>query len=759
MVEQGNRSRFSGFGSRGLSGAAKGRGAMVSGGPSSGSNVTTAAPGSILKAIWQSRWIVLGCIVVALAAGFLYIEKVATPIYTSFSKLYLDSGNISIVSSYEAGRVPATDKYLQTQAELLKSTRILGAILEDPEVRRMRTFDDMDVPLALLRTEMRVYVGRGDEIITVLFGSPYAIEAAQIVNRVVESYMAYRADHDQTNFAQILQGLQEEKVTAGKELEKKRADLADFVLNGTPLSLGSEAGGGVLEAYLDYQSACSRAESLTMEAESFLEGVDTLAEHPAALMLFLQSRGGTGGYMALGAERSPLEAKLIERQFQLRDLLADFTASSPRVTAVEFEIKQIKDTLAEVDARFVEAARAAAEQQYERAKEHEEKLTQRYEEQRRKVKLVSAELAKHRDLSSAVTRLEAYWDERDKQIRELESVAGEDVGQLRMGIMEPAVTAEEPSEPHKGKVMAMALFLGLFSGAGFAVLRDLLNQTLRSSDEVSTVLGLPVLGVIPAMSRHQKIQTRGQKVLLEPDSPEAEAFRTVRTAVLFGAPNAKTLLITSPSAGDGKSTLVSNLAIAMARAGQKTVLLDADFRRPMQHVIFGMNHEEAGLSAVLAGKIKLSQAVQPTQVKDLSLISCGGHVLNPAEILNGERFAAVLKRLVEVYDRVLVDAPPATVVTDAQILGALCDITVLVVRAEKSTRKASQRAAHALQSVGAQLLGTVVNDVRKGGDRYGYYGGYGRARDSREEGQIRPAQAHGNGKRLAAGSSSGSRGA
>jgi capsular exopolysaccharide synthesis family protein len=296
-----------------------------------------------------------------------------------------------------------------------------------------------------------------------------------------------------------------------------------------------------------------------------------------------------------------------------------------------------------------------------------------------------------------------------------------------MEILEAALPAQFPSSPQKTKIMAAALLLGLVAGGGIAVLRDLMDQTLRSGEEISGLLGLPVLGVVPAMSRRQKIPTRGQRVHLQPDSPEAEAFRTVRTAILFGArkEKAKTMLITSPASGDGKSTLVSNLAIAMAQAGQRTILLDADFRRPMQHTIFALNHDEGGLGDVLTGKMKLEQAIQATPVKRLSVLTCGAKVTNPSEVLNSHRFTTLLEHLAKVYDRVIIDAPPVTVVTDAQILGAICDVTVLVLRAHRSTRRIGQRAMESLQSVGAHLLGAVVNDVRRSGDSYGYYGRYG----------------------------------
>jgi succinoglycan biosynthesis transport protein ExoP len=231
---------------------------------------------------------------------------------------------------------------------------------------------------------------------------------------------------------------------------------------------------------------------------------------------------------------------------------------------------------------------------------------------------------------------------------------------------------------------------------------------------------------VPTMSLRYRSRIRGRVVLLRPESVEAEAFRSLRTAVLFGAPaeRAKTLLITSPTPRGGKSTLASNLGIALARAGQRTLIVDADFRRPAQKSIFGVDHEEKCLSSVFAGRITLADAVQPAEVKGLSLLTCGPGFPDPTEVIHSQRFVRLLQRLAQVYDRILIDAPPVTAVTDTQILGAMCDFTILVLKADRSTHQVAQDAIDALQSVGARLLGVVVNEVPRGDRRYRYYRRY-----------------------------------
>jgi len=187
---------------------------------------------------------------------------------------------------------------------------------------------------------------------------------------------------------------------------------------------------------------------------------------------------------------------------------------------------------------------------------------------------------------------------------------------------------------------------------------------------------------------------------------------------------ARTLVVTSPAPGEGKSTIISNLAIAMAQAGQKVLLIDADLRRPTQHKIFLRGRRARGLSLVLTGQMPVEQAIEPTGVENLEVLTCGPEVPNPAEILGGETLAATIRALAQRYDRVLIDSPPVAAVTDPLILAALCDVTILVLRAEQSTRRVSTQARDSLAGVEARLLGVAVNGVPLKSNRYGYYGSY-----------------------------------
>lgn len=265
-------------------------------------------------------------------------------------------------------------------------------------------------------------------------------------------------------------------------------------------------------------------------------------------------------------------------------------------------------------------------------------------------------------------------------------------------------------------------------GFGLAWLRDLLDHRLKSIDEIANVLQLPVLGALPYSSTSGDRRNAGRIVALTPRSTAAESVRTLRTALHFGLAgnDAKVIVVTSPSPGDGKSTVASNLAIATAQAEKHVLLIDADLRKPTQHKIFGLD-TDLGLGTVLADRRPFEEAIIANVEGTLDLMPCGKIPSNPVELLNNGYFAEMLQKLSERYDRIIIDSPPVMPVADARVIAAHGDATVLVLRAERSTRRLSLAARNELWRVRATRIGVVVNGVptRKSGYSYGYDYGYG----------------------------------
>jgi capsular exopolysaccharide synthesis family protein len=674
--------------------------------------------------LWQGRWILLLSIALALAAGFLYLSR-STPIYTSTSKVYVEQTGPKIITGTEEGVMTRSTNYLYTQTELLKSTPILAAAIDTAGIGQLKTFANVDNPIAYLKKTVDVTVGKKDEIISVSFDCPYPAEAAQLVNALVDSYVTYHATRKRSTSAEVLKILQNEKDRRSQELSEKLKAMMDFKKENIGLAFESSQGNVILERLDRLSAVLTEAQLAAIESRSAYETTSKMVSDPTMLKQFVEAQRSKSGYVSQDGEEAELKSRLDQLRLRRADRLREVKPDHPAIKALETEITHVQERIAGLTVQFAQAHLQVAEQQYLAAKEKQDQITKYFQEQRQQVVELNEQLTQYTILQSEWEQTKKLCDILDDRIKELHVT--EDVGALNISILEVARPATSPSKPQRARVMGFALVLGLMLGAGLALLRDWLDQKLHSAEEISAVLGLPVLGAVPSMSGRESAVSRGQKVHLDSGSRAAEAYRTIRTAVFFGAPKdeAKTVLITSPAPLDGKTSLVSNLAIAMAQAGQKTLIIDADFRRPMQHQIFKLNHDHKGLSSVLAGTTTLQEAIQRTEIKDLEVLPSGPAVPNPSEMLNSETFARTLEHLCEGYDRIVIDSPPVMPVTDSQILAAICNITLLVLRAERSTRKAGQQARDALLSVGAHILGAVVNDVRRKSARYGYHGAYG----------------------------------
>jgi capsular exopolysaccharide synthesis family protein len=679
-------------------------------------------PESLFQILWRSRWYVFLAVVISLAAAFVYLYK-TTPIFQSTSRIYVEQSGPKIITETE-GVMTQSKNYLYTQAELLKSTPILADCLLSPGIKEMRTFTGVDNTIAYLKKQLTADVGKKDDIINVSFDSPYPTEAAQLVNAVVDSYITYHATSKRSTSAEVLKILQKEKDKRGKELTSKLQAVVDFKKENEALAFETGQGNIILDRLARLSEALTQAQLYTLEAKSHYEVIKTASNDPERLKQMVNAQQATLAFGFPSSQKARLNTELDQLELKEQDLLQSLTADHPAVKSIQAKISMAKEQITELDKQFVESQLAIAQQQYATAQEKENQIRSYLEEQRKQALSLNEQISQYALVQSELDQTKKLCDILDDRIKEL-SVT-EDTGALNISILEVARPADKPSKPQKARIMGIALVLGLMLGAGLALLLSMLDHRLRSADEISAVLGVPVLGVIPSMSKKHSITERGLKVHRDSNSSVSEAYRTIRTSIFFGVPKGEstTILVTSPAPGDGKTTLVTNLAITMAQAGQKTIILDADFRRPMQHEIFKTDREK-GLSSVIAGAVSMHEAIKPTGIDGLDLLTCGPEVPNPSEMINSKQFSDILQSLSEKYDRIVIDSPPVMPVTDSQILSAICDVTVVVLRADKSSRRTSQQARDGLESVGAHLLGAVVNDVSRRNGHYGYYG-YGR---------------------------------
>lgn len=306
--------------------------------------------------------------------------------------------------------------------------------------------------------------------------------------------------------------------------------------------------------------------------------------------------------------------------------------------------------------------------------------------------------------------------------------------------------------------MILGLVLGLMVGSGAALLRESMNTSVRRQDELEGLLQVPALAVIPRITGDTGPARTGLRRFLpggggaaaangngkhaegtalalptavlavaDTRSTAAESYRTLRTNLIFSQTGRalKSVIITSASPGEGKSTTSSNLAGAFAQQGMRVLLVDADLRRPTVHTIFG-TPREPGLTQVLVGQVELQAAVRETSVPGLSVLTAGVLPPNPAELLGSPVMRELLGTMMDAYDLVVLDTPPVMAASDSSVLASLVDGVVLVVRAGRTERGVAQQAVRQLTSVGARVLGAALNDpdraaVAYGGSSYYYY--------------------------------------
>lgn len=725
-----------------------------------------------LQIAWRRRWWIVLTTVAALGAAVLYLNRV-TPIYVSNARIYIQQ--FSPVGKSQGENLGArSEGTVSTQAELIASEPLLRGVAELPEVRQMKMMAGVDNPIPVIRAGLIVTTDR--DFINVSYESPHNVEAAQLVNLIVQQYEEFNGKQRSNNAYEILKILQAEKDKREKDLEARVKEVLEFRRKNGMLSLtDGDKGNIILQKLAKLSEALTTSQLDQMEAEATFNAVEKLRnEAPERLMEL--ARFETPREMKLeldqnASQQESTDLRLLSMSDSLRERIEEAERSLARlrrtrtpehkdVIDAEADLVVLQEQLAKNELMIAgqkeklleQQRRAALESQSQQAVADRSKqetrdkqmveayiasVTRRYEQARqRSMQLATnfeAQKVEALGLNTLATEFAALEGDRqraEKLVQMLEDKikdinVTEDTNVVKVTTLEVAKPGESPIRPDRKRVIGVALLLGLMLGFGLVLGLDAMDQRLRSVEEIMSVIDVPVFGLIPHIEQSEAQTTRGRKVQLEPTSDVAEAYRTVRTAVYFAdrETHATKLLVTSPAPGDGKSTTASNLAIAMAQAGRRVLIIDADCRRPTQHKIFGFDGT-IGLTSVMAGLESVDSAIQKTDIDTLDVMPCGPLPANPAEILNGQGFAELLNHLQQSYDHIVIDSPPVAPVTDALILSALADETILVLRANKATKRLTMHAREGLASVGARIIGIIINDVPRRRDRYGYYYGY-----------------------------------
>jgi capsular exopolysaccharide synthesis family protein len=553
-----------------------------------------------------------------------------------------------------------------------------------------------------------------------------------MVDAVIKGYKEFLDETFRTVSDQTLELITQARDTLERVLAKKEKDYQDFRLN-TPL-LPRAAGQAEYSALKDIQSKHSAITLRAAELQNRLANIETV----------LKDKGREAALKALDvssqkddkAQEKLLES-LVPLYAQLRENQESFGEKHPSVANIRARIQSMReawgtyyDTIQNNNGKSdpleerLQMLRMQLAEANNGVKLYDGLLESEGREAR---KIASFELQdeKHRN-DIQQTRL--LYDVIIKRLSELDLARNQ--GGYDARVIAPADIGRKVA-PVAWQVFGGALVVGVGLGLALAYLAEYTDTTFHTPEELQKVLGAPVIGHVPvlepdpqALARQEAGEDIPDPMLCAfhaPKSTRAEAFRGIRTALYFSTHGSghQVIQVTSPHAADGKSTLAANLAVSIAQSGKRTVLIDADFRRPRVHKLFHVS-SEVGLASAIRGDCDLSAAIQMSGVPGLWILPCGPRPSNPAELLTSPRFQEMLQEIRSKFDFVIVDTPPVLVVTDPCVVAPRVDGVVLALRLARNVRPSAERARDVFASLGANVLGVVVNGVGDGRQVYGY---------------------------------------
>jgi capsular exopolysaccharide synthesis family protein len=677
-----------------------------------------------LRIVVERRWWVAAVVVLGVAAFLAWASR-QERVYQATGTIIVEpsppqvlGGDVRDVSPMGPGQYYAMQDYLQTQRRLLLSDALARQVVARLKLDGDRAFFRDPLPASPEDAAERFAAGvtaeivLDTEIIAVSFRHPVPAQAKRAVDGLIDAYLESNLAQRESSNGAASRWLANESDLLRARLGESELQLYDFKRKNDLLSVSLE----------------DRINNVTRQ-------IDRLSDALTEVRLRKLARGAEADELARMTESDPdtaaptgapnalasLKNDLIQEERKLSELRARYADAHPQVVQQAAKVATVQSGIAREVAAQLRGARARTTE----AAVEEKKIAAELEAAKQeglRVTRLEVEYNKLKRESEALGRQYALVQNRTK---ETELASKVKVNNLR--VLDYARLPKASVSPHLVRAGLLAIVASLVLAFLLALLLDALDRTLKSQEDVEAKLGLPFLGVMPRVSGGDL------EVADNPSSAAAECCRLVRTNLMFVglARPLRRLLVTSPIAREGKTLTTVSLGVVMAQAGTRVLLIDSDLRRPRLKSALGLDGE-LGLTSVLLGAATLEQAIVPTRIPNLYALPSGPVPPNPAELVDGPRFREVLDECSDKFERVILDSPPAVLVTDPAILAGSCDGVVLVVRSGRTAHHHARRARRNLGDVGARILGVVLNDCDLRTRGYGGYGyGYGYYRTKR----------------------------
>jgi capsular exopolysaccharide synthesis family protein len=691
-----------------------------------------------LLTLRKHQWLILSfmlAVVTITAIGTFRMQSV----YVATARIEIDRENSSILPFQSPDDLMTDlDNYIETQSKILTSETLALQTIRSGVLSGEADFAGDASSSEALSTgslanmkpppELGAFLGSlsvkrvpNSRLMDVSFESTSPLLAAQVVNAHIKNFIDqnYQSRYDATSRASswLTDQLNELKIRVEKSEDARIAYERQnqiWSLDGDKQNFTTQRMADLNKELTDAQSERMRRESLYQFAKAGdVDSVPQIRDNPIV---------------------QDLMRKRADLYNQYTDALNQYGPNFPKVLRLQAQLKEL-DASAD---REKKAVIVRLESDYREVRQREQLLSQALDQQKTEVNQMSERMVQYSILKREAEANKALYDGLLTKLKEAGISAGLRSSNIR--VVDPAMVPTYPSRPAKARNIVLSFLVGLVGGIGLALLREYMDNTVKSPDDIETLARLPSLAVVPAFAEASSngsgakllkgISSNGHDKRIElvaqhlPKSQMSEAFRALRTALLLSQAEhpPQVILVTSALPREGKTTSAANLAVTLAQLGDRTLLIDADLRKPGIGRLLNLGSGKyAGLSSYLAGVSSLELVtVQHPAIPNLSAIPTGPLPPNPADLLSSHKLAEAIEELRGKYKFIVIDSPPVMAATDAVILSVRADGVLLVVRSGETPKEAFKRTRDLLLSVKCRILGVVLNAVDSSAPDYYY---------------------------------------
>ncbi len=654
-------------------------------------------------------------LIIAFAAAVLLLTAIfsflATPRFRATATLLIEEESSKMLSLEDSFGNPSRGyqdlRFFNTQLKLIKSKSLVEKVAKKMRLQSLSGYNSRPVPavdetprlpssaasysliVRQILSKIEVRPLRETKLVELSFVADSPELAADLVNTLADEFISYsivkryETTQQASDFlSEQIANLRDELAAKEQEMQRYGQEKDMFFLSDSQSTAGNKFA-DLNQAYNQAIIARVNAETAYREIKDLdVDSIPQFVNNPVV---------------------QALRTDYMRTKNDYDEKIKKFKPDYPEMIQLAARLESMRTDL--------RRAVATAETEYQSALNREYSLKALLEKQKVDLAKMNQNAIIYNNLKTEVETKRQLYDSLVQ--RQNETLVSSRLGGLKssyISIVDRAQIPGFPIFPRKKLNLALALLLGLFGGVCLAFFAEYLDNTIKSAEDVERLAGLPSLGVIPHRDHPGGIELSS---LQQPDSLPSEYYRTIRTSIMFSAAGKpmKCIAVTSAMAQEGKTSIVSNLAVSFSQLNQKVLLIEADLRRPRLHEIFKVRRIK-GMSNYLAGQTPLIEAAQASPIENIWVLPCGPLPPNPAELLNSPKMKDLIDEAKQIFDVVLIDTPPLLAVVDPLIVASTADGVALVVQANKTARKPFARAVEELRRSNARIIGVILNDVR-----------------------------------------------